>query len=439
LRLAAEGKTVVRLKGGDPFVFGRGGEEASACAEAGIPFEVIPGVSSATGALAYAGIPVTDRRYAASFAVVTGHKDPTRVTEQIRWHELASAADTLVLLMGMRNLESILDRLMEGGRAATTPAAAVMNGSLPSQRVVVAPLGELARKVRESGLGAPSAVVVGDVVRLRESLAWYERRPLFGARVLVTRAADQAPAMVDALRDAGAEAVVVPMIRLAPPEDLAPVDAALARLEDYDAILFTSANAVRFLVARAVELELPLHERAPAVACVGPATADAARLAGFSVALTPESRHDADGLLAAVAKRWPPDGRSFLLPQADVARSVLADGLRARGASLDAVTVYRTVAAEVDRGTLCQQLVEREFDALTFTSPSAAVHFAELLDEEARKAVADCVVAGIGPVTSAELARLGFAADVLPERPTARDLVSALGERLRRKREGGTR
>jgi uroporphyrinogen III methyltransferase/synthase len=439
LRLATEGKTVVRLKGGDPFVFGRGGEEATACAEAGIPFEVIPGVSSAIGALAYAGIPITDRRHSASFAVVTGHKDPSRVTEQTRWHELAGAADTLVLLMGMRNLESILDRLIEGGRAPTTPAAAVMNGTLPSQRVVVAPLAELAQQVREAGIGAPTAVVVGDVVRLRDSLAWYERRPLFGARVLVTRAADQAPTLVDALRDAGAEAVVVPMIRLAPPEDLAPVDAALARLEDYQAILFTSANAVRFLLARAVELDQPLLARAPAVACVGSATAEAARLAGFSVALTPESRHDADGLLAAVAQRWAPEGHRFLLPQAEAARAVLADGLRARGASVDAVAAYRTLAAAVDGDALRQQLVRREFDALTFTSPSAVVHFAELLDEEARKAVADCVVAGIGPLTSEELARLGFTADVVPERPTVRDLVAALGERVRRKREGGVR
>jgi uroporphyrinogen III methyltransferase/synthase len=439
LRLAGEGKTVVRLKGGDPFVFGRGGEEATACAQAGIPFEVIPGVSSVTGALAYAGIPITDRRYAASFAVVTGHKDPSWVTEQTRWHELAGAADTLVLLMGMRNLASILDRLMEGGRAPTTPAAAVMNGSLPSQRVVVAPLGELAQKVHESGIGAPSVVVVGDVVQLRDSLAWYEKRPLFGARVLVTRAPDQARAMVEALRDAGAEAVVIPMIRLAPPEDVAPIDAALARLEDYDAILFTSANAVRFLVSRAAELARPHRERAPAGAGGGSATADAARHAGFSVAVTPESRHDAAGLLAAVEKRWPPEGRSFLLPQAEVARSVLADGLRARGASVDAIIAYRTLAADVDRDALRRRLVQREFDALTFTSPSAAVHFAALLDEEARKAVADCVVAGIGSVTSKELARLGFAADVVSERATARDLVAALGEPLRRKREGGDR
>ncbi|HXV37763.1 MAG TPA: uroporphyrinogen-III C-methyltransferase, partial [Myxococcota bacterium] len=213
VRLARQGKRVVRLKGGDPFVFGRGGEEASACAQAGVAFEVVPGVSSALAAPAYAGIPITDRRYAASFAVVTGHKDPTRVTQETRWHELATAADTLVILMGMRNLESIVARLLEGGCDPAKPSAAIMNGTLPSQRVVVAPLADLATAVREAQLGAPSALVVGDVVRLRDSLAWFEARPLFGARVLVTRAREQAHELACALRAAGAEPVLAPMIR----------------------------------------------------------------------------------------------------------------------------------------------------------------------------------------------------------------------------------
>ena len=247
VRLAREGRNVVRLKGGDPFVFGRGGEECSALAAAGVPYEVVPGVSSVIGALAYAGIPVTDRRHAASFAVVTGHKDPTKVSEETRWGELATAADTLVILMGMRNLEALVQRILAGGRAPATPAAAVMEGTLPSQRVVEAPLAELPRRVQEAGLGAPSLIVVGDVVTLRESLAWYEKRPLFGRRVLVTRAEDQADDMVAALRAAGAEAVVTPMIRIAPPESFAAADAALARLGDYDVLLLTSANAISCL------------------------------------------------------------------------------------------------------------------------------------------------------------------------------------------------
>jgi uroporphyrinogen III methyltransferase/synthase len=189
LRLASEGKTVVRLKGGDPYVFGRGGEEATACVEAGVPFEVVPGVSSIFGALAYAGIPITDRRYGASFAVVTGHKDPTKVAEETRWDRLALAADTLLVLMGMRNLEEIVGKLLDAGRAASTPAAAVMNATLPSQRVVEAPLGEFVARVRAAGLGAPAVIAIGDVVQLRKTLAWYEQKPLFGRRVLVTRSA----------------------------------------------------------------------------------------------------------------------------------------------------------------------------------------------------------------------------------------------------------
>jgi len=251
--LARDGKTVVRLKGGDPFVFGRGGEEATACAEAGLDVEVVPGISSALAALAYAGIPVTDRRYAASFAVVTGHKDPTLVSAETRWEALATAVDTLVILMGMRNLDELIGRVLAGGRDPKTPAAVVMNGTLPSQKVLVAPLDELAGCAREAGMGSPAAVVVGDVVRLRETLAWFESRPLFGKRVLVTRDASQSDSMVEALREAGAEAVVAPMIELAPPESWHDVDAALDAIEAYDAILITSANAIRFLAARAGE------------------------------------------------------------------------------------------------------------------------------------------------------------------------------------------
>jgi len=438
VRLAREGKRVVRLKGGDPFVFGRGGEEATACAQAGIAFEVVPGISSALAALAYAGIPITDRRHSASFAVVTGHKDPTRVSKETRWHELATASDTLVILMGMRNLESIVARLLDGGCAASKPAAAVMNATLPSQQVVVAPLGELVREVRAANLAAPSAVVVGDVVRLRDSLAWFEQRPLFGSRVLVTRAADQCAELVAVLRELGAEAVVVPMIRLAPPADLSKIDAALGRLASYDALLFTSANAVRFLAARAREIGQTALEGAPA-ACVGPSTAEAARSAGFAVELIPSERRDAAGLLELVSKHWPPRGRRFLLPQAEAARPVLAEGLRAAGASVDALTVYRTIAAEVDVEDLREQLRARRIDALTFTSPSTAEHFAALLDEESRKAAAECTIAAIGPVTADALRGLGLAPDWVSDAPTMRALVEGLAARMRRGSEGDER
>jgi uroporphyrinogen III methyltransferase/synthase len=437
LELARAGRRVVRLKGGDPFVFGRGGEEASACAAAGIPFEVVPGVSSAIGALAYAGIPVTDRRHSASFAVVTGHKDPGEVAAETRWEALAHAADTLVILMGMRNLEALLARLLAAGRSPATPAAAVMDGSLPTQRVVVAPLSELAARVRAAGLAAPSAVVIGEVVELRETLAWFESRPLFGRRVLVTRSREQAPELAAALRRAGAEPVLFPLLVRMPPGDWREVDAALARRDGYDALLFTSANAVRALASRAAERGASIAALAPRVFCVGPGTAQAARSAGLEVHGVPEQRSDGEGLLELVARELPPRGRRFLLPRAEAARETLPEGLRAAGARVDVVTVYRTVAAPVDAGALRERLVRGELDALTFASPSAAKRFAELLDDGARAAAGRCVVAAIGPVTAEALRNLGLAPDCVADRASPASLVEALASCLAARRAGG--
>jgi uroporphyrinogen III methyltransferase/synthase len=441
LRLASEGRTVVRLKGGDPYVFGRGGEEASACAAAGIPFEVIPGVSSVLGALAYAGIPITDRRHGASFTVVTGHNDPTKVTREIRWDLLAGAADTLVILMGMSNLEPIAQRLLDAGRSPQTPSAAVMSGTLPGQRVVEAPLGELVAAVGRAEIGAPAVVVVGDVVSLRKELAWYEQQPLFGRRVLVTRTAEQAAELESALSSAGAETRQVPMIRLAPPDDPAPLDAALGALPGYDAIVFTSANAVRFTAERAATRGDALEVGSARVVCVGPATARAALDAGLPVHRVPAARFDAEGVLAELLGVGGVGGRRFLIPRSDLAREVLPAGLRAAGAEVDAVVAYRNVPAEVDASTLCADLVAGEFDVLTFASPSAARRFADLLDAPAQAAAARCTVAAIGPVTARTLEGVGLPADVVAETSTAAGLVEALTRTLAGSRDvsGGTR
>lgn len=438
LRLAREGKTVVRLKGGDPYVFGRGGEEASACRAAGIPFEVVPGVSSIFGALAYAGIPITDRRHGASFAVVTGHKDPTQVSRETRWNELAHAADTLLILMGMRNLEQIAERLLAAGRAPDTPAAVVMSGTLPTQRVVEAPLAEIAGRARAAGLGAPSVVVVGDVVRLRPALAWYESQPLFGRRVLVTRSAAQTGPLADALAAAGAVPVRLPLIELEPPADWGPLDACLDRLADYDAVLFTSANAVRFTVRRAAERGIQPAALDVTVICVGPRTAEAALAEGLKVHRVPERRFDAEGVLEVVGAELSPEGRRFLIPRSELAREVLPDGLRQKGAVVDAVTAYRNVPAPVDAEALCAELVSGGLDALTFASPSTVRRFASLLTEPARAAVARCVVAAIGPVTARALEREGFPPDVLPERSDGNALVDALAYHFAR-RDGAER
>ncbi len=428
---ARAGQRVVRLKGGDPFVFGRGGEEASACRAAGVRFEVVPGVSSAIGALAYAGIPVTDRRHAASFAVVTGHKDPTRVREGIRWADLARAVDTLVVLMGVLNLEEIVGRILAGGLPPETPAAVVVDGTLPTQRTVEAPLGEIAQRAREAGVRAPAAVVIGDVVRLRAELAWFDDRPLFGLHVLVTRAAAQADSWLRALEEAGATAEAIPMIRTEPIREGAALQAALASLEEVDWLVLTSANAVREFAGRLAERGRELRTLRARVACVGPATARAAEEAGFPVHLVPE-RTDARGVLAALREAGPLAGRRVLLPRAEQGRETLPEGLRADGARVDVVPVYRTVSAEVD----APALLRGDFDALTFASPSAVRPFADALAEAAREAARRALVVAIGPVTAEALRARGLPPDVVPPRAGAAALVEALAQALRCRGEG---
>jgi uroporphyrinogen III methyltransferase/synthase len=438
LELARAGKVVVRLKGGDPFVFGRGGEEASACAEAGVDFEVIPGIPSAVAALAYAGIPVTDRRYAASFAVVTGHKDPTVVSSETRWDELATAVDTLVILMGMRKLDELAERLIAAGRKPETPAAVVMNGTLPSQRVVTATLATIAARAREAGLGAPATFVIGDVVELRESLTWYERRPLFGKRALVTRDESSGGRLANALREAGAEPVAAPMVRIAPPAEWSAVDRALSDLASYDAVLITSANAIRFLAERAQSRGEPLTEWGLPVWCVGPETARVTRELGVPVHAIPVGSHDAEGLLDSLRSHFAPNRRRFLFPCADDARTVLPDGLAAAGAHVDSVVVYRTLPPEIGSDELRALLAEANLDLLTFTSPSAVRNFAERLDAAALASAARCLVGAIGPVTAAELRRVGLPADVVADRAGVRELVAAISERVSADAGGST-
>jgi uroporphyrinogen III methyltransferase/synthase len=438
IELASAGDVVVRLKGGDPFVFGRGGEEATACVAAGIDFEVIPGISSSVAALAYAGIPITDRRLAASFAVVTGHKDPTAVSDETRWSELATAVDTLVILMGMRKLEDLVARLIDGGRDPKTPAAVIMNGTLPSQRVVTAPLCEIAERSRAAGLGAPAAVVVGDVVRLRETLNWFENRPLFGKRVLVTRDERPGGRLSSALRDAGAEPVLAPMIHVVGATNWQPVDAALASLADYDGLLITSAHAIRFLAARAEANGVSLAESGIPVYCVGPETAHVTREAGIPVSAIPDGRHDAEALLDTLVRRFAPSGRRFLFPCADDARATLPTGLTAAGASVDSVVVYHTLPAEQSASELKALLDETGVEILTFTSPSAARNFAERLDDDAATLAAGCLIGAIGPVTAEALRGVGLPADVVAERAGVQELVDSLVARVEAE-AGGSR
>jgi uroporphyrinogen III methyltransferase / synthase len=435
---ARQGKRVVRLKGGDPFVFGRGAEEATACLAAGVDVEVVPGVTSAIGALAAAGIPVTDRRFAASFAVVTGHKDPGRVREEIDWARLARSADTLIVLMGMRNLEELVARILAAGRHPQTPAAVVMSGTTPEQRVVEAPLEEIATRTREAGLAAPGALVIGEVVRLRAALADIGGLPLLGQRIAVTRPAEQAEPWVRALRGAGAAVEVAPLLRIEPIAASAELEAAFARLRSYDLLLLTSANAMRLLATRAAARGADLRALRARVYCVGPATAAAARSAGLAVEALPE-RHDAEGLLALLAREAPLRGRRVLLPRAARGRDVLPEGLASAGALVDVVSLYRTLPDTAAAAALGARVARGELDALTFASPSAARAFAAGLSEPARAAARRTIVAALGPVTAKALRAAGLAPDVMPERAEAGALIEALAEAVRARRRAEAR
>ena len=428
---AQEGRIVVRLKGGDPLVFGRGGEEMSVCAAAGIPFEIVPGITSAIAALSYAGIPVTDRRHSASFAVVTGHKDPSRVAEQTRWRALGQAVDTLVILMGMQNLETLIGELIAGGRSPDTPAAAVMHGTLPEQRTCVSTLSKLPGAVLEAGLGAPSVVVIGDVVGLREGLSWWERQPLFGLGVLVTRAREQALELSGALRAAGASPIVEPMIELVAntdPEIEQKIDRAIESLEEYRSVVFTSSNAVRFF-ARALKArrgpQAKLAERTETF-CVGDQTASAALAAGFPVSVVASGRSEAEALLAELLQFLPADRGRVLIPGSQIARTVIADGLRAAGTEVDAIPFYVNRRPDIDVAGLRRRLVERQLFALTFTSPSTVDHFLSCLDDESREAAGQCMIAAIGRTTAARLERAGLAPSVVPDRPEVALMVEGL-------------
>jgi len=438
VQLALEGKTVCRLKGGDPYIFGRGGEEAEACVAAGVPFEVVPGVTSAIAAPAYAGIPVTHRDAASSFAVITGHERddsgeagsrPAGQAEQRRnWAHIAHAADTLVFLMGVENIGEIASRLMENGRSPDTPVALVRWGTWPAQETLVSTLANVVEDVRSRGFKAPAVTVVGEVVRMRETLRWFDKRPLFGKRVLVTRAREQASALSDRLRELGAEPVEFPVIRIAPMTDHAELDSALdslARLA-YAWVVFTSANGVASVRTRLEERGLDARAFAGAkVAAIGPATAAALRDLGIRADFVPSQF-----VAESVAAEWPERdmaGKRVLLPRAKEARELLPDRLREMGAAVDVVTAYETVrdasAADEVRG----QLLEGAIHAVTFTSSSTVTNFVEAIGRESlADALRNVVVACIGPITAETARNLGIEPTIVSDEFTIPGIVDSL-------------
>lgn len=424
---AAAGRVVARLKGGDPFIFGRGGEEAEYLRQRGIPYEVVPGVTSAIAGPAYAGIPLTHRGIASSLAIVTGHEDPAKEESALRWDRLATATDTLVFLMGMENLGTIAEKLIENGRPAATPVALVRWGTTADQETLVGELGTIAEKAAATRFGSPAVIVVGDVVGLRPLLAWAEERPLFGRRIVVTRSRAQASSLVEKIAAAGGEPIEFPVIRIVPPESYQALDNALRRLGEgsrdrgdgrcqgggYDWVVFTSANGVAAVVERLFALGLDVRAFAGAkLAAIGDETARALANHGLRVDLVP-GEFVAEGLLEAFGGAAAVRGQKILLARAAEARAVLPETLRSWGAVVDEVAAYRTAADAGDAAMLCEQLEAGRVDAITFASSLTVRNFQKALDEVAGTGTAArlsqrAAVFCIGPVTADTARELGF-------------------------------
>ena len=413
---ARAGHVVCRLKGGDPFVFGRGGEEAEALAAAGIWFEVVPGVTSAIAAAAYAGIPVTHRGLCATLAIVTGHA-AGRPEDPIAWEHLAGGIDTAVFLMGVESLPEIAANLLRHGRAPETPVALVRWGTTAQQEILTGTLRDIAEQARDAGFRSPAVIVVGEVARLRERLRWYDNRPLFGRRVLVTRAREQASELSRLIEDAGGEPVEFPVIRIRP---VAEVD--LSGLDrSYDWVVFTSINGVRYLVEalRAAGRDIRALGGAK-LAAIGPATAGALAALGLRVDFTP-SRFVAEAVLEEFPE--PVTGRRILLARAREARDVLPNTWRAAGAEVDVLPVYETVADGADADLIRAEFAAGRIDAVTFTASSTVRHFRQLLPDVALESA---VVACIGPITAATARELDVPVHVEAAEHTMPWLVRAL-------------
>jgi uroporphyrinogen III methyltransferase/synthase len=426
------GRRVARLKGGDPFLFGRGGEEAEALVRAGIPFEIVPGISSALAAPAYAGIPLTHREYGSFVIIATGHEDPSRdSSETVPWSDLAQllhTRGTLVILMGTARLRVILAKLSAGGLPGDTPAAAVQWGSTAAQKSVLATMSSLADEVERLHLGAPAVVVVGECAGLHERLQWFENLPLFGRRIVVTRAAQDAPVLVAALGALGADVIEFPTIETAPPTSFDSIDQALERAASFDWIIFTSARGVDALMARIRDTGRDLRNFGRAsIATIGPATAARARYFGLRVDAIP-AEFRAEAIIGAIGEVRL-KGAHIMIPRAEIAREILPQMLIASGAAEIVVApVYRTVLPGTDRAGRVRGLISAgQIDCITFTSSSTVDNFHQLIGDR----VEGLRAAVIGPITAATARAHGFEIVAMPHEYTIDGLISALTDYFR--------
>jgi uroporphyrinogen III methyltransferase/synthase len=424
--LASSGKTVVRLKGGDPYILGRGGEEAAALKAAGIPFEVVPGVTSAVAVPAYAGIPVTQRGLSSSLTILTGHEDPTKRSSHIRWDILAKSGSTLVILMGMQNLPLITALLLKHGMKPGTPAAVIRDGTLPTQFTVAGTLKNIAKKACDAGMTAPAVIVIGRVVDMRRDLRWFDLFPLFGKRVLVTRAGSQAGGLERLLIERGAQPVRFSSIEIRPIRGKQELDRGISGLHNYDYIVFTSVNGVEAFFRRLGEMELDSRALAGLrIGAIGPMTARALRERGIMADYIP-GVHTGQGFIRGL-KKTDARGKRFLLPRADIADDEITAGLKKLGARVDEIAVYRTARPRRNLARLKDLLLPGNLDVITFTSSSTVTNLLAGLDSAEIHHI-NAKIACIGPKTAATAIKAGLKVDVLAREQSMAGMIEAMEE-----------
>lgn len=429
---AREKGLVARLKGGDPYVFGRGGEEAVWLADAGIPFEVIPGISSAIAAPAYAGIPLTQRDYVSAVMIITGHERQGKEASALNWQAFAASGATLVFLMGMKNLSQICASLTSAGMSSETPAAVIYRGTTPDQKAVYGSLHDIVEKASAAGLSNPSVIVVGHVVELHDKADWFSQKPLLGKTIVVTRAREQASAMSDKLQELGARVIECPTIRIVPMPDYASCDSALANLHNYGWIIFTSVNGVKYFWERLAINNMDTRSLAGCkVAAIGPATAYALQTLGVKPDLVP-AQYIAESVAESLikAERGRLQDVRILLPRAFKAREALPDLLAEKGALVDVIPMYETRPGQGCMEEVRELLQKNALDCITFASSSTVENFLKLMPPEELRAHSEVKLAAIGPITARTLQKHGLTADLQPQNYTIEALVEEITEKL---------
>lgn len=428
---ASEGKIVVRLKGGDPFIFGRGGEEALALTSAGVPFEVVPGITSGYAAPAYAGIALTHRHLSSSVTFLSGHGDPADSATENDWPPLAPRTGTLVFFMGLRNLAGICATLTKEGRDPKTPVAVIRWGTHPTQQTVTGTLEDISAKA--SGIETPAVIVVGEVVTLHDQLDWFERLPLFGKRIVTTRTREQSRVLREAIEELGAEVIEIPAIEIRDPQSWQPLDEAIHRLSEFNYLVFTSANGVKKFLARLQASGRDVRDlKGLQIATIGPGTANELAATGIRVDILPKE-YQAEGLIEFF-KEIDIRGKAFLIPRAKVARDILPRTLKEQGALVEVVEAYETVQPPMNAEELERALVPSP-DAVAFTSSSTVTNFLRLLDDHHLRATLNGVaLASIGPITTGTIRKHGLDVSIEAKESTIAGLVQAMQDHFKSSR-----